>query len=1131
MTLEPPDNPDSPTPAEEQLAAWLDEYDASLKSNSEVAAPRPESLSPEARLRLRRAQTCLYLLNQARPSPPKNGAPAPSLTEQALLEVVLDEMRLRRSLGHAPRLSEYVQRFPSFAERLRDQLHALDNTPAPERTAPSSAAPLPPARVPGFEILEEIGRGGMGVVYKAWQVRLKRQVALKMIRAGTLPDAQALERFRREAETIARLQHPNIVQIYEVGETNEGGAAIPFFVLEYVEGGSLDKRLGGTPLPPDQAASLTESLARAIHAAHETGIVHRDLKPANVLLKAEGGRQKADKEKVFLPSAFCPKIADFGLAKQLDGDAGQTSTGAIVGTPSYMAPEQARGVSSVPAGQGGVGPAVDVYALGAILYELLTGRPPFKAAASVETLMLVLQEDAVPPRRLQPRLPRDLEVICLKCLEKQSTRRYASALDLAEDLRRFLAHEPIQARPSGRIERVWRWCRRKPLAAALVFVSLVAALSLPVAITGALYNSQLTEAHRKLEELNYFHRIGLAQSEWREARVARVEELLAECPPHLRQWEWHYLKRLCKPNVVTLPHGGPLLSVALSPDGSRIAAAGEDQIATLWDAGTAKKLRTFEGHTGSIYGVQLSSDGKRLLTASSDKTVKLWDMVTGKELVVFGGHTNGVRTALFGPGDKWVASACKDGHVKVWDAQTGRVVHDLEGVKNHHCCLALSSDGTRLAYGVTAIRIWDLKTGTLTSTLPGYGSAVRGLGFNKADDRLAVATEDGLARVCDPANGNVLMTLKGHSGIAYRVIFSADGQRLATASLDSTVRIWDAASGKQINHLQGHTGRVYGIAFTPDGKQMISAGTDQSVRIWDLEVAQESRVFANLGHAMSVAWSPDGLRLAATGAGNAVSIWEFDSDRLVGSLPADELRNTEVAFSADGKWIACATWSGTVYLWDANTFKLVHSLRGHEGQMFRAVFSADSQKLATGGHDKTARIWDVVRGKELLCYRDHSHDVQALAFSPDGEWVVSSGEDQTIKKWHPVTGQTAWSKEEKVRVVRAVAWSHDGKQVASANSDGIIKILDSGTGKLIRQLKGHTHGLNSLSWTTDGRRLASAGADGAILIWQVQTGQQALKLAHPGNVVSVAWSPDNRRLASADKQGYIRIWDGTSQRD
>jgi serine/threonine-protein kinase len=379
---------------------------------------------------------------------------------------------------------------PELAEELARRIEALRriNDLAGARSAATTVAKDEPARpgaggplpsLAGYELLGRLGEGGMGVVYRARQLRPNRLVAVKMLRAGSDPDPEHLERFRREAEALAQLQHPNIIPVYEVGE--HGG--LPYFCMELVDGGSLDRKLAGNPVPPREAAALVEVLARAIGAAHAKGIVHRDLKPGNILLGADG----------------TPKISDFGLAKRLDGAAAPTVTGAVLGTPSYMAPEQAAG--SVR----DISPATDVYALGAVLYELLTGRPPFKSATHLDTLLQVKTHEPIGPRQLQPTVARDLEAVCLKCLEKSPPRRYPSAAALADDLRRFLDGDPTRARPVGPLGRAWRWSRRRPIVAGLL------ALLLAV-VAGAL--SGLSALYLRAEEQRR-----RAEAEWARAEA------------------------------------------------------------------------------------------------------------------------------------------------------------------------------------------------------------------------------------------------------------------------------------------------------------------------------------------------------------------------------------------------------------------------------------------------------------------------------------------------------------------------------------------------------------------------------------------------------------------------------------
>jgi serine/threonine-protein kinase len=374
------------------------------------------------------------------------------------VELIFNEFLLHQETGEAVDPRAYLRRFPQFAAQLQpvfevDHVIDLGDWLGP----PASPHPTPLPAIPAYEVLAELGQGGMGVVFKARQLSVQRLVALKVIRGGALARPEELARFRVEARALARMQHPHIVQIFEVGAWQ----GQPFFSMEWVDGGSLAAKLAGTPQPPQAAAQLVETLARALHAVHQQGILHRDLKPANVLMTEDGTL----------------KVSDFGLAKRLGADPGastvgtSTPSGAIVGTPCYMAPEQAQGKAEE------IGPAADLYALGVILYEMLTGRPPFQGQTPLDTLQQVVSQEPVPPARLQPKVPRDLETICLKCLHKEPRKRYASAADLAEDLRRFQAGEPIRARPTGPLEHFVKWVKRKPTAAALWGVVIAAVLA------------------------------------------------------------------------------------------------------------------------------------------------------------------------------------------------------------------------------------------------------------------------------------------------------------------------------------------------------------------------------------------------------------------------------------------------------------------------------------------------------------------------------------------------------------------------------------------------------------------------------------------------------------------------------
>jgi hypothetical protein len=457
--------------------------------------------------------------------------------------------------------------------------------------------------VPGYEILEELGRGGMGVVYRARHLALNRVVALKLILSAGHAGEQ--ERARFQAEAVARLRHPNIVQVFACGVIDDK----PYLALEYCAGGSLAVRLRGGPLPPAEAARLAGQLAQAVAAAHATGIIRRDLKPANVLLAACGLAPAEPHAAAKPEGALVPKVFEFGLAKRLNEDAGYTRTGAILGTPSYMAPEQAEGEAKR------VGPAADIYALGAILYELLTGRPPFRGASVLETLEQVRTQEPVPPRVLQLKTPRDLETICLKCLHKQALKRYATAAELADDLRRYQTGEPIRARPVGVLERTTKWARRHK---ALSAIALLLVLLTVGAVVAATYYSDLAqknvklfnqvEAARKREAkldqdllLNLYHaQMNLAgQAADLPGGVGQVAGYLGKwrgSQPDLRGWEWCYLDALCRRDLLTLRgHTQDVRSVAWSPDGTRLASAGNDGSLRIWDPASGREIHTLWG--------------------------------------------------------------------------------------------------------------------------------------------------------------------------------------------------------------------------------------------------------------------------------------------------------------------------------------------------------------------------------------------------------------------------------------------------------------------------------------------------------------------------------------------------------
>jgi serine/threonine protein kinase/WD40 repeat protein len=701
-------------------------------------------------------------------------------------------------------------------------------------------------KLPAYEILRELGRGGMSVVYLARQTLLNRLVALKMIVAGV--DANPEYRFRllQEARAVAQLHHPSIVAIYDVGEHENR----LFLSLEYVSGGSLHDRIHRTPQAPAAAARLVETLARAMHYAHQHGIVHRDLKPANVLLQRDvsgDGQQNEEtgregERETGRQASFIPKITDFGVAKLMNDAAGPTRTGAFVGTPSYMAPEQAGGV-------GEIGPRTDVYALGAILYELLTGRPPFWSADPLDTLLQVRFQEPVPPQALQPTVPRDLMTICLKCLQKESNQRYASALDLAEDLRRFEAGEPIEARPPGPIERARHSIRRHPVAAGALAAAI---LAISAGFAGLSYgyiaarNAFIAEAARRHSTENelYFSYISLSESLIRGNDFQSASVFLEKCFPaegeeDHRRWEWHYLKHVCsRPSVQALqqdprnpavargptgriiaPSDGerPIDQISFSADGRELLlVANKTQLITRLDPQTGKMVRrasiplpSRSGQSGPAENVALSPDGRRFASAAVDSgsaaraQIKIRDTEDGRELVSWPiAAAGGVLALTFSPKAPRLASCARDGTTRIWDSATGKEVVALDGQAGQSCCLAFSEDGEWLASsapGDRSVCIWNASNGKLQRTLSGHNQPVTGVAFCPESQRLVSVDSGGEVRLWDTVGGHHALTLpalakesRKDKRYKARVAASPDGRQIAATNWDGTISIWDA---------------------------------------------------------------------------------------------------------------------------------------------------------------------------------------------------------------------------------------------------------------------------------------------------------------------------------------------------
>jgi WD40 repeat protein/serine/threonine protein kinase len=1015
--------------------------------------------------------------------------------------------------------------------------------------------------LPGYEILGELGRGGMGVVYKARQLGLNRLTAVKMILAGGHAGADALARFQAEAEAAAALHHAHIVAVYEVGAQD----GRPFFSMEYVAGGSLKDRLQGLPQPAQEAARLVETLARAVSFAHERGIVHRDLKPANILLQgaltAEDAEERRGKSTDTLPlrsaassavKDFIPKITDFGLAKRLDLGQ-QTQSGQIIGTPDYMAPEQASGKGNR------VGPAVDIYALGAILYDLLTGRPPFQAASALETLEQVRQQEPIPPRRLQPHVPRDLDTICLKCLAKEPSKRYASALALAEDLRRFLTDEPIKARPPSLGERCARWARHhKAVAVAFSVISVTLAAATTISLLAALQketerqkatraqeraekSQQLAEERRELAVRNLY----LAKTNLTgmmldaPSGIGQVAQLLNEWrrvkpSEDPRGWEWFYCQTLASGAQRTLRgHAADASALAWSPDGKCLASGGFDDTIRFWDAATGRQLLCAAAPWG-ITDVSWSPDGRRLATANwSDKSVGLWDPVTGKEVQARLRHPAQVYSVAFRPDGRRLAMGDGGSRVIVWDSLAGQPAFTLTGAGNEWNALCWSPGGRCLATSASGftVKIWDGESGKELGKLAGHTANVSALRWSPDGRRLASADRNLTLKIWDTATYSELRTVRDSlvESFGGAVCWSPDSRYVAAGCHDLAIRVWDAGSGELLRTLWGHTGsHIAAVCWSPDGTRLASAerGWNGEIKIWKLQTEPELRTLAiskEVEPFLSVCWSPNGHRLATAHKDGTVQIWDVATGHRIATLHGHSDRVRIVSWSPDGRKLASGGDDRTIKLWDAQQGRLLDTVAGSDSVINCISWSPDGKWLTWDTENGTITLRELATGALMPC----SFQGHGAAWSPTGNRLAVGVRPYKIRIQDAETGALVNSWPTSVDSENEPFWSPDGARIASV-SDYAVDVREAATGRAPFSPLRHTQRVQALAWSPDNKQLATATEDNQVHLWDAVTGNPILTLRGQASPIhSLAWSPDGMQLAFAASGGTIQIWDAT----
>jgi WD40 repeat protein/tRNA A-37 threonylcarbamoyl transferase component Bud32 len=1016
-----------------------------------------------------------------------------------------------------------------------------------------------------YELLEEIGRGGMGVVFKARQISLNRLVALKMILAGPLASRSFVERFRTEAEAAARLDHPKVVPVYEVGEE----AGQHYLVMRFVDGGSLAEAILVGQAPPDkpnedahrgrqakpdlrqigfkpqEAACLVSKVAHAVHYAHQHGVLHRDLKPGNILLDREGE----------------PHVTDFGLAKILEQDSNLTLSRTMLGTASYMAPEQTAGEAKQ------VTTAADVYGLGAILYELLTGRPPFAAATPIETIRQVAELSPRRPSVFNPLVDRDLETICLKCLEKEPQARYGSAQALADDLERWSRNEPILGRSATALTRLRKWARRKPALASLAF-ALAAVFAMGA--TGVLWQWRRAEDQYLRSEQNlYTAEIQVASRELADHNLtaARVRlERIAQSPTQrkMRDWEWRYLMGQCHSDELTMlvRHDSPVWDLAVSPDNRWVATISEDGVVKTWDV-VNRRETSWQAHAKSTdrefpaapkCSIAFSPDSRLLATGGPDGVIHLWKRWddSSREATALPARLNSFCTGLaFSYDGRHLAALDFLGQVNVWTIADGVVTDfwsrntDLRSLARG---IAFLPDGVNLVAGAHLKWpiVWNVfAPDSEVSRIPDVASPF-------------VISPDGqsLVAVAAGKHGLKRLTLKTLQEKSWptrgarieRLAISSDNRLLAAGFKDGTITIWDMTNEQELRTLKGHNEAVTGLAFLRNDSLLVSSSADKTVRLWNASLSEPPPRMRHGFSVLAVGFSHDSRYLASVArerkeVGNesgeeqhTVKLWEVSTGSVLAHrIVGGQNMAADVAFSPDDKFLAADDWGDTLRLYTVPDLREVtHELGGDKNETGAlaghcAVFLSETLVYASANRIVRHGLPSAPAISEQTIV-ERTNKIIRLALSPDAGMVAASSvEDggKTIGVWVRNAVRPHWLPGHTARVGR-LRFSPDGKTLASAGWDGMLGLWDVASlpeGELLKGelLSGHYGRIHGVAFSPDKKTLATCGED-AVRLWNLDNHQQVVVLPTHSATFDIAFSPDGRRLAAAADDGTIRLW-------
>lgn len=1112
---------------------------------------------------------------QALQSPhPRHPEELLSLIEEAyrpllLRELLTIEITSRRVRGQTVEPEQYRERFPEVFTHL-SRLFTPHSAAAPQSTAPAIQSPIsshePLPALPEYSFSgRQLGEGGMGVVWRARDQRLHRDVAVKVLRSALVTQSTIVRRFEEEAQLTSQLQHPGVPPVHESGRLPDGR---PYFCMKIVKGETLGQLLRRRESPDEDLPrflQIFDQICQAIGYAHSKGVVHRDLKPSNVMVGAFGEVQVMDwgLGKILSAVEHVPPPRDddqTSLVSVVETDRVNaperaTQVGSVLGTYAYMPPEQAVGLVDQ------VDCRSDVFALGAILCEILTGQPPYKGTATEVKARAQLWDVGSAFERLRHcRADEALVNLARRCLGKERHERpneggeVAAAITAYQvevqerlqraDIARATAEaESRRAAAEAREEQVLATARSEQRARRLGW-SLAATLAVGLAGTlcffllalrnadhanAARMAAETASAHAEerrkeavsltedLKRLTYAHQIGLAQAEWEANSARNAWDHLESTDPALRGWEYRYLRQLFDRNQMTIADQGiAIRAVAFHPDGRHFAAPGGNNTVKVWDASTGILMKSLP-HSVQVHYVAFSPDGRFLASGGEDLLtvdqngdeprrgeVKVWDAEPFDEVQLFDIPADGVWCVAFDPESRFLAAA------------TGRWGGSRPG----------------------EIIIWSTSNWQDTKSLLGHESWVAGLAFGP-NGRLASAGGDGTIRIWDVVTGEQLdsplrpTTLTDKSIIfndgAIRVVrnvaFSPDGELVAAAYWDGTVALWEPVKRQLVHVFEGHTNCAHNVAFSPDGKRLASASWDGTVRLWDLETfAPTYTLKGHHGAVYGLAFRPDGRQLATGGGDATVKLWDLNASRETNPLIGHTEEITCLSFAPDSLLLASGSADGTVKIWNPVNGDLLRTLSETPYRVNRVAFAA-SQSMLAAAAGKTASIWDLSTGRRRLSLDGHDDLVTCLALSPDGRLLATGGRDRRVVIWDANTGQPLQTLSQFESPVHGLAFGPDNRQVASCGATTNVIISDVATGTSVRTLTGHQSAIDSVMFSPDGQRLASINPAEGVCIWDMSTGEIVRVITLPGtDTIAAALSADMQLLITADWQCSVKLW-------